>query len=118
MSEGVGLIYSKDQEKLIYDKTSKSWRVKGVVGSCKTTVLAAKAIESCKRVLAEGRIPRILILTYNVTLKNFIRDKLSKIRADFEWSYFTILNYHSFIGTMMNEYGIEHSSSNNQPTTL
>lgn len=106
MSEGVGLIYSKDQEKLIYDKTSKSWRVKGVVGSGKTTVLAAKAIESCKRVLAEGRIPRILILTYNVTLKNFIRDKLSKIRADFEWSYFTILNYHSFIGTMMNEYGI------------
>lgn len=106
MSEGVGLIYSKDQEKLIYDTTSKSWRVKGVVGSGKTTVLAAKAIESCKRVLAEGRIPRILILTYNVTLKNFIRDKLSKVRADFEWSYFTILNYHSFIGTMMNELGI------------
>lgn len=105
MSEGVDLRYSRDQERLIYD-TSKSWRVKGVVGSGKTTVLAAKAIESCKRVLAEGGTPRILILTYNVTLKNFIRDKLSKVRADFEWSYFTILNYHNFIGTMMNELGI------------
>lgn len=106
MSEGVDLSYSGDQKQLIYDNTSKSWRVKGVVGSGKTTVLAAKAIESCKRVLAEDRIPRILILTYNVTLKNFIRDKLSKVRADFEWSYFTILNYHNFIGTMMNELGI------------
>ena len=64
MSDGVDLSYSKDQERLIYDTSSKSWRVKGVVGSGKTTVLAAKAIESCKRVLSEGRTPRILILTY------------------------------------------------------
>lgn len=118
MSEGVDLRYSKDQEKLIYDTTSKSWRVKGVVGSGKTTVLAAKAIESCKRVLAEGRIPRILILTYNVTLKNFIRDKLSKVRADFEWSYFTILNYHSFIGTMMNELGIPFEMPQQSPDEM
>lgn len=106
INEGVDIKYSRDQERLIYDKESKSWRVKGVVGSGKTTVLAAKVIESCKRVIAEGRFPRILILTYNVTLKNFIRDKLSRIRADFEWNYFTILNYHNFIGTMMNELDI------------
>ena len=56
--------------------------------------------------VVRGRTPRILILTYNVTLKNFIHDKLSKVRADFEWSYFTILNYHNFVGTMMNELGI------------
>ena len=106
MSEGEVIQYSEDQRDLIYDDKSRSWRVKGVVGSGKTTVLAAKAVESCKRVLAEGRTPRILILTYNITLKNFIRDKLSRVRADFEWSYFTILNYNKFIGTMMNELGI------------
>lgn len=106
MSEGEDIQYSDDQKSLIYGKDSRSWRVKGVVGSGKTTVLAAKAVESCKRVLAEGRTPRILILTYNITLKNFIRDKISKVRADFEWSYFTILNYNKFIGTMMNELGI------------
>lgn len=106
MSEGEAIQYSEDQRDLIYDDKSRSWRVKGVVGSGKTTVLAAKAVESCKRVLAEGRTPRILILTYNITLKNFIRDKLSRVRADFEWSYFTILNYNKFIGTMMNELGI------------
>lgn len=115
MSEGLVLNYSRDQERLIYDNTSKSWRVKGVVGSGKTTVLAAKAVESCKRVLSEGRTPRILILTYNVTLKNFVRDKLSKVRADFEWSYFTILNYHNFIGTMMNELGIPFEMPKQNP---
>lgn len=57
MSEGENLSYSKDQERLIYDTSSKSWRVKGVVGSGKTTVLAAKAIESCKRVLSEAEHP-------------------------------------------------------------
>ncbi|MBD5310812.1 MAG: ATP-binding domain-containing protein [Bacteroides sp.] len=114
-SEGVNLSYSRDQKRLIYDNTSRCWRVKGVVGSGKTTVLAAKAIESCKRVLSEGRIPRILILTYNVTLKNFIRDKLSRVRADFEWSYFTILNYHNFIGTMMNELGIPFEMPKQNP---
>ena len=106
LTDGEDIQYSADQKRLIYDDTSTSWRVKGVVGSGKTTVLAAKAVESCKRVLAEGREPRILILTYNITLKNFIRDKLSRVRGDFEWRYFTILNYHSFIGTMMNELGI------------
>lgn len=106
LTDGEDIQYSPDQRKLIYDKKSTSWRVKGVVGSGKTTVLAAKAVESCKRVLTEGREPRILILTYNITLKNFIKDKLSRVRGDFEWRYFTILNYHSFIGTMMNELGI------------
>ena len=106
LTDGEDIQYSADQKRLIYDDTSTSWRVKGVVGSGKTTVLAAKAVESCKRVLAEDREPRILILTYNITLKNFIRDKLSRVRGDFEWRYFTILNYHSFIGTMMNKLGI------------
>lgn len=106
ITDGEALSYSPGQKKLIYDNTSTSWRVRGVVGSGKTTVLAAKAVESCKRVIATGREPRILILTYNITLKNFIRDKLSRVREEFEWSYFTILNYHSFIGTMMNELGI------------
>lgn len=103
MSDGETIRYSDDQEYLIYRHPKKSWRVKGVVGSGKTTVLAAKAVESVKRVLAEGRKPQILILTYNITLKNFIHDKISKVRADFDWDCFTILNYHRFIKQRMNE---------------
>lgn len=115
IQDGEEMIYSPDQARLIFDNSSKSWRVKGVVGSGKTTVLAAKAIESCKRVLSMNRTPRILILTFNVTLKNFIHDKLSKVRAEFDWSYFTILNYHNFIGTMMNELGIPFVMPNQNP---
>lgn len=105
ISQGEYISYSEDQKKLIYHP-SKSWRVKGVVGSGKTTVLAAKAIESVKRVVSEGRKPKILILTYNITLKNFIHDKISRVRADFDWDCFTILNYHSFIGQKMDEANI------------
>lgn len=106
ITDGVELNYSPEQRRLINDNQSKSWRVKGVVGSGKTTVLAAKAVQSAKRALKEGRQPHILILTYNITLKNFIHDKLSRVREHFEWRYFTILNYHNFIKTMMNDVGI------------
>ena len=67
ITDGEDIKYSPEQKKLIYDDKSTSWRVKGVVGSGKTTVLAAKAVESCKRVLMEKREPRILILTFNIT---------------------------------------------------
>ena len=86
------------------------------MGSGKTTVLAAKAVESVKRVLAEGRKPNILILTYNITLKNFIHDKISRVRADFDWDSFTILNYHSFIGQKMNEADIPFVLPTQQPS--
>ena len=113
--QGEEIRYSEDQKKLILHP-AKSWRVKGVVGSGKTTVLAAKAIESVKRVIKEGRKPNILILTYNITLKNLIHDKISKVRADFDWDCFTILNYHSFIGQKMNEANIPFELPTKYPT--
>lgn len=116
MSQGEDVKYSDEQKYLIYRHPGKSWRVKGVVGSGKTTVLAAKAVESVKRVLAEGREPNILILTYNITLKNFIHDKISRVRADFDWDSFTILNYHSFIGQKMNEADIPFVLPTQQPS--
>ena len=113
--QGEEISYSEDQKKLIYNP-SKRWRVKGVVGSGKTTVLAAKAVESVKRVIREGRKPNILILTYNITLKNFIHDKISKVREEFDWDSFTILNYHSFIGQKMNEANIPFELPDKSPT--
>lgn len=115
LTDGEEISYSPGQKKLIFDQSSKQWRVRGVVGSGKTTVLAAKAVESVKRVMTEGREPNILILTYNITLKNFIRDKLSRVRGEFEWRYFTILNYHSFFGTVMNELGLKFDIPDKMP---
>lgn len=102
-------MYSKKQDELIYDELKrKEWRVKGVVGSGKTTMLAAKAVHSYLELIKMGiGNPKILILTYNITLKNFIHDKLQKVHAEFDWSSFTILNYHQFINSQLNNLGID-----------
>jgi len=95
--------YTKKQLEIIYGgREKKEQRIKGVVGSGKTTVLAARAVQSFKRTDEE-----VLILTYNITLKNYIKDKISKVREDFNWTNFIILNYHLFINTELNNIGVE-----------
>ncbi|MFS4466167.1 ATP-binding domain-containing protein [Maribacter sp. 2210JD10-5] len=101
-TEGEDIAYSKKQLEIIYDATKKQQRIKGVVGSGKTTVLAARAVQAHKR---NGG--KVLILTYNITLRNFIRDKISKVREDFEWENFIISNYHLFINSELNNLGID-----------
>lgn len=99
--EGVEFSYSPQQLKLIQSQVEEQ-RIKGVVGSGKTTVLAARAVNAHLR--TKGRV---LILTYNITLKNYIHDKISQVRKEFEWDNFYITNYHEFITTQMNDLGIE-----------
>ena len=98
--EGVEFPYSIQQQKLIISKLGDQ-RIKGVVGSGKTTVLAARAVNAHKRTSSQ-----VLILTYNITLKNYIHDKISRIREDFDWSAFYITNYHNFINSVINDLGI------------
>ncbi len=98
---GKEIVYSKEQLKLIKSRKEKI-KIKGVAGSGKTLVLAKRAVNAHKR--TKGRV---LILTYNITLRNFIRDKLNQVRDEFSWSMFHIDNYHNFISTMKNEYEVE-----------
>lgn len=46
-------------------------------------------------------------MTFNITLKNFIRDKLNRVDEDFLWNAFTIINYHQFIKSELNNLNIE-----------
>lgn len=114
------LMYSKKQDELIFDeKKRKEWRVKGVVGSGKTTLLAAKAVQAYIELLKQGiKNPKILILTYNITLKNFIHDKIQQVQAEFDWSSFTILNYHQFINAQLNNLGIDFRREDNEPLDM
>ncbi|ANU26313.1 nuclease-related domain-containing DEAD/DEAH box helicase [Planococcus versutus] len=98
---GQEIKYSKSQNKLIKSRKEEI-KIKGVAGSGKTFVLAKRAVSA--HIRTKGRV---LILTYNITLRNFIRDKLSQVREEFSWDMFHIDNYHNFIGTMSNEYGID-----------
>ena len=53
-------------------------KISGVAGSGKTQVLAFRAINAMKRTGGN-----ILILTYNITLANYLKYRLSEIREDF-----------------------------------
>ncbi len=76
--EGVEIKFTEQQKRLANSTPNTEQRVKGVVGSGKTTVMAKRAVNAHIR---HGE--RVLILCYNLTLKNYIHDKISKIREDF-----------------------------------
>ena len=105
-SEGIPYTYSQKQKEIIYS-TNPEQRVKGVFGSGKTTVLAARAVQAYKRALNWTNYPRVLILTYNITLKNFIHDKLMRVDETFPIESFIIINYHSFINAELNNLNID-----------
>lgn len=94
--EGIKFNYSQKQKDLLVSER-RSQRIKGVVGSGKTTVLAARAVNAHLRTNK-----KVLILTYNITLRNYIHDKISKVREDFGWDNFYINNYHTFLTAEMN----------------
>lgn len=100
--EGIEIRFTDQQKRLSQSERNSEQRVKGVVGSGKTTVLAARAVNSHKR-----HEERVLILCYNMTLKNYIHDKISRVREDFSWDMFYINNYHNFLSAEMNNCGLE-----------
>lgn len=92
IEQGEKITYSKEQTNIILSKASSSQKVKGVAGSGKTMCLAKRAVNAHKR---HGK--EVLILTYNITLRNYVKDKISEVREDFEWKYFHIIHYHEFL---------------------
>ncbi len=121
-AQGEPYHYSNKQKEIIYGrwengvlKTQLEQRIKGVFGSGKTTVLAARAVQAYKRALERNNNPRILILTFNITLKNFIHDKLMRVDETFPLESFIIINYHSFINAELNNLNIDVIVPENYP---
>ncbi|MBQ0069125.1 MAG: UvrD-helicase domain-containing protein, partial [Bacteroidales bacterium] len=86
-------------QKQIVRRNTKRIRVKGVAGCGKTQVVANRAVE---RHLATGE--RVLIITFNISLVQYIRMRIKQVPADFAPSMFEITNYHQFFKSMANEY--------------
>lgn len=101
IEDGKKIAYSKRQLEIIHSQ-NREQRIRGVVGSGKTTILAARAVQAYKRTRG-----KVLILTYNITLKNYIHDKISEVREEFPWNSFIILNYHTFITSELNNLGVD-----------
>lgn len=105
--EGKELNYTPKQQELIISKIGQQ-KAKGTAGSGKTCVLAKRAVNALKRIENEYTYqPKIIILTYNITLKNYIHDRISEVREDFNWGNFFITNYHDFIKQELNNLGIK-----------
>lgn len=102
IEEGINIIYSKEQQELIRSEVRPRRKIKGVAGSGKTLVLAKRAVNAYKRTSNQ-----ILVLTYNLSLKNYIHDRISDVREEFNWNNFYITNYHQFLKTQANNYNLE-----------
>ncbi|MEB3886249.1 NERD domain-containing protein [Lyngbya sp. CCY1209] len=91
--------YTKRQKELIISRPNTRQKVRGVAGCGKTKVMAARAVAAYRRTRKT-----VLILTFNITLRNYIRDRISEVRASFPWSGFEITNYHQFFKIQCNNY--------------
>lgn len=102
IEEGIKIIYTKEQQELTRSEVRPRRKIKGVAGSGKTLVLAKRAVNAHIRT---GQ--KVLILTYNLSLKNYIHDRISDVREEFYWSNFYITNYHQFFKTQANNHNLE-----------
>lgn len=101
IEQWIQIEYTPKQIELSQSKSVEQ-KIKWVAWSWKTLILAKRAANALKRIDW-----RILILTFNITLKNYIHDNISKVRENFSWDRFYISNYHNFIKSQANNYNIK-----------
>lgn len=101
LNQGVPISFDKKQLPLTKSDNSKG-KIKGVAGCGKTSILSQRAINAIQR-----HNSTVLILTFNITLKNYIRDKVSDIQGSRDFSTIEISNYHQFYNSQVNNAGVD-----------
>lgn len=101
LNQGVPIIFDKKQLPLTKSENGKE-KIKGVAGCGKTSILSQRAINAFQR-----HNSSVLILTFNITLKNYIRDKISDIQGSRDFSCFEISNYHQYYNSQVNNAGAD-----------
>ncbi len=96
INQGIEIKLDDKQKRLTLSDSGKQ-KVKGVAGCGKTSILASRALNARIRHGSE-----VLILTFNITLKNYIRDKLSDLQGRRDFTSFEISNYHQFFNSQLN----------------
>lgn len=103
--QGIQITYSTEQEKIINSKGNSKQKVKGVAGSGKTLCLAKRIVNAHLR-----HECKVLVLTFNISLRNYIHDKINEVREDFAWSNFHIVHYHEFFKNQANNHNLKINS--------
>lgn len=104
---------SKKQKQLAISKENIQQKIRGVAGSGKTLVLAQRAVNSHIR-----HDEPVLILTYNITLRNYIHDNLNRVRQKFDWRNFHINHYHAFISSEANNHNLKNIDTDSDDIDL
>ncbi len=102
--EGIDIPYSKEQKALMISSPVRR-KIKGAAGSGKTVVMAGRIVNSALR--TNGKV---LVLTYNITLINYIKDRIRDVKKKFYNSSFDITNYHQWFIGEANNYNLEIQS--------
>lgn len=96
LKQGKEIVFDSKQVSLTQSENCRI-KIKGVAGSGKSTVLCKRAINANKR-----HNSPVLILTFNITLKNYLRDIISDIQNCRDFTAFEISNYHQFFNSQAN----------------
>lgn len=101
------------QKRLAKSEVSPRRKINGVAGSGKTQVLATRAVNAHLRT---G--DKVLVLTFNLSLVNYIKYRIGQVRADFSWDKFFIVNYHQLFITEANNHGLKMNLSSFEDTSF
>ena len=94
------------QKRLAKSEVLPRRKINGVAGSGKTQVLATRAVNAHLRT---G--DKVLVLTFNLSLVNYLKYRIGQVRADFSWDKFHIVNYHQLFISEANNHGLKMNLS-------
>lgn len=92
-----------NRQNALVENDSLRLRIKGVAGCGKTQIVAHKAV---KEHIRSGS--KVLIVTYNIALMQYIRMRINQVPADFSTDAFEIINYHQFFISKARRYSGNH----------
>ena len=108
LEEGDKNIKLSRKQKELSESKAKHQKIKGIAGSGKTILLAQRAVNSHLR--HKGKV---LILSFNSALKNYILEAIAKVNENFHWRNFYANHYHAFIAVEANNQNIENIDYSN-----
>ena len=104
--------WTQKQKELIKSEDKHS-KICGVAGSGKTLVLAKRAVNAAIRTNS-----RVLVLTYNITLRKYIEDKIGAFSGGLSKNNFKIIHFHEFINQELNNNHIKDEKGNIYNATI
>lgn len=102
-SQGDQTLRLTNRQNALVENDTLRLRIKGVAGCGKTQIVAHKAV---KEHIRTGS--KVLIVTYNIALIQYIKMRINQVPADFSTDAFEIINYHQFFISKARRYFGNH----------